>query len=446
MLRLPSFLALAAILSFAGCGSPVEEAAVEHSHTVEVERAREQTIREKVESYGSVAVRSSVDVTAAVDGSVRRVAVEPGDRVEVGTPLVHLENVQLSVRHRQAESDIEQSRSSVVLARARLDEARSAVERRVLALEKRAIEVELMRFEQGYLGEATARARQLKEIGGTSEEELRELEATAVRLRADYESLIKEIEIESLSYGNAAIRAAGAGVPEEDAQRVELLTEINTRTEQARLAVAKSAHESALAELESTELLQGELEIRSPRSGVVAARQVEQGERLREGDTVVSLFEEDPLHALISATEAQAAFLSAGLEARVTVVSLDERIYRGEVERVSPAVDRERGGVPVRILMENSDGALRPGLFVRATIYLGEERPALTIARSTLVRQEESEGTVVIVRGERAMHRDIELGALVPDERIEVRSGLSHDELLVDRPSALIEDGDALNE
>ncbi len=439
-------LAAAAVVLLAVCDAQEPAGEERRSHRVEIVEPVRRTIVDRVESFGSIAVRDKADVTAAVDGTVRELPFDEGDAVAAGDTVGVLENVQLEVRRRQAESEVASAVSAVALAEARRDEAREDVEREILALERREVERRVTEFELDYLDDRIGDTERLHRVGGATERELRELHARRVRVRGEYDVLLKAIEIESFSLSDEAIEAAGLAVPDDDEQRVRLLQQLNTATEAAELAVAESALESARAELDSVELLLEELTVSAPIGGTVAARHVDVGERVDDGAPIVSIFASDPVHAALPVRESEGGVLSRGLDARVVVPAVSSENRRGEVERIGPMVDRRSGSVSVRILLDNSDGTLRPGMFVRGEIIYGDEREAIAVPESALTDRDGSTGTLFFVRGGRAFRRKVEIGEELADGRFEISDGLAEGELVIDSPSPLIQEGDQVHE
>lgn len=442
--RLTVAAALAATIAACGANAGIEGEV--RSHRVDIVRAEQRTIVERIESFGSIAIRGKADVTAAVDGTVRELPFGEGDAVAAGETVAVLENVQLEVRRRQVESEIASAESAVALAEARYDEAAEDVLRRILSLDRREVQRRVAEFDLDYLDERIERTERLRRVGGAAQEELQELYARRVRLRGEYEALLKEIEIESLSLTDDAIAAAGLPVPDDDSQRIAVLQRLNTAIEAAELDVAGSTLESARAEADSVELLIDELTVRAPLGGTVGARHVEVGERVDAGAPVVSILELHPIHALLPVRESEVGLLARGLDARVVVPAATNAVREGAIERIAPIVDARSGNVSVRILLDNADAALRPGMFVRGEIEHGGEREAVAIPGSTLVDRDSSSATLLFVRGGRALKREIELGEELSDGWVEVTEGLTAAELVIDSPSPLIREGDRVYE
>jgi cobalt-zinc-cadmium efflux system membrane fusion protein len=120
----------------------------------------------------------------------------------------------------------------------------------------------------------------------------------------------------------------------------------------------------------------------------------------------------------------------------VTITSLEGEIYSGTIDWVSPLVAHGSQSARARVPLENPDGRLRAGQFVRAQVTVAETEVPLAVHRSAL--QSFRDFTVVYARvGNTYEVRMLELGRQ-DDEFIEVLGGLSPGEIYVTENSYLI--------
>jgi multidrug efflux pump subunit AcrA (membrane-fusion protein) len=89
-------------------------------------------------------------------------------------------------------------------------------------------------------------------------------------------------------------------------------------------------------------------------------------------------------------------------------------------------------------MLDNADGALRPGMFARVR-FQGDGPPKVDVPQSAIVRRGPLTG-VFVVDGDVAHLRWITLGGAV-DGRIEAISGLTAGDRIVTVPAAELADG-----
>lgn len=128
--------------------------------------------------------------------------------------------------------------------------------------------------------------------------------------------------------------------------------------------------------------------LRSPVGGVVIARDVVVGQAI--GENPGALFKIADLSVLwltVHAFERDAVRIVPGTTAQVTVSALPGRTMTGRVSHIGGQVDAQSRTVPVRILVANRDGRLRPGMSASARLPIGDATTRLvTVPAGALQR------------------------------------------------------------
>jgi multidrug efflux pump subunit AcrA (membrane-fusion protein) len=113
---------------------------------------------------------------------------------------------------------------------------------------------------------------------------------------------------------------------------------------------------------------------------------------------------------------------------------------KGQVDLVYPQADSQSLSFLVRVLLDDANGDLKPGMFVRVTVALGPPRKIITIPESSIVNKHGDEGTVFVINGTVLSQRKVVLGSSLGEDR-EISAGINAGELLVSRPGADIREG-----
>src|SRR6185436_17327638 len=108
--------------------------------------------------------------------------------------------------------------------------------------------------------------------------------------------------------------------------------------------------------------------IRSPVSGVVAARSAQPGEFIRENTEVVTIVRLDPLILQTALQERHAGRIRSGQPVDFVVEAFPGQVFRGIVAFVGPTVDQATRTFRVEVRVSNADRRLRPGFFARGTV------------------------------------------------------------------------------
>jgi membrane fusion protein, heavy metal efflux system len=109
---------------------------------------------------------------------------------------------------------------------------------------------------------------------------------------------------------------------------------------------------------------------------------------------------------------------------------LDDREFKATVRYFGREVQADTNAIPLIAQIDNSEGLLRPGMFVRVVVPIGKARQALSIRPESILQHEDQEFVFVeLTRGE-FKKVNVSTGQ-VSDEWVEVTEGLSLGQLVV---------------
>ncbi len=103
---------------------------------VRVTRAISAEVRRTVELSGSVEARQSSLVATEVAGLIVKIFAREGDRVQAGQPLVRLRQVNINLRLRAKEGEVDEARSRLALARGAHERALGLFEEELISVER----------------------------------------------------------------------------------------------------------------------------------------------------------------------------------------------------------------------------------------------------------------------------------------------------------------------
>lgn len=146
----------------------------------------------------------------------------------------------------------------------------------------------------------------------------------------------------------------------------------------ATLRVQEAAVTLAEAKLAKTQ-------IRAPFAGVIGLRNVGIGDYVKEGQDLINLEDIATLKVDFRLPEATLPQLRLGQPLEVTVDALPGEKFSAELDAVDPLVDAGGRSLSLRARLANSDGRLRPGMFVRVRLVLAEKPQALMLPEQALV-------------------------------------------------------------
>jgi multidrug efflux pump subunit AcrA (membrane-fusion protein) len=402
----------------------------------------ERELPDEISGFGVLSFLKKVDIAAPQDAILGRLLCREGDFVRSGATVAILENPQITLAVGRAENAYTQAAAAMELAGSRLLEGKFQAEAQILSLEKG--EAELVQARRSYDEQSRKHQDQerLYAAGGLSEEAILgsrfALENTLEQIRL----MERELEIRRVGTRDRDLAAAGVSFDGENdgGDRVLALIRLSTATLRAELQAARAQLEAAAKELESARLAQAELTVVSPAGGTVGARYLEEGERVKREDKLLTLMDTGALYALFPVPEADALRLRKDMAASIRVDGTGG-VYEGTVDLVSPQADSQSFTFTVRVLLPRDEGGLlKPGMFARAAITLGPPRKSPVIPESSIINKKNDEGTVFVIRGSQVAERQIHFGASLGEDR-EILSGLVSGEVVVTRPDTGLRDG-----
>ncbi|HEV2097239.1 MAG TPA: efflux RND transporter periplasmic adaptor subunit [Chthoniobacterales bacterium] len=120
-------------------------------------------------------------------------------------------------------------------------------------------------------------------------------------------------------------------------------------------------------------------EIHAPFDGVAGIRAVNAGQMVKVGDPLVSLQTLDQVFVDFSMPQQQLVDLKTGLPVKVTTDAIPGREFEGKLTAVNSSLDAATRSVSLQATLDNSDHALRSGMFAQVKVLLPQKNPTLYI-------------------------------------------------------------------
>ncbi|HVJ55653.1 MAG TPA: efflux RND transporter periplasmic adaptor subunit [Aliidongia sp.] len=219
-----------------------------------------------------------------------------------------------------------------------------------------------------------------------------------------------------------------------------------TADEKAGQATAKKALvEAAQANVDRLEALEGFKKITAPFDGVVTARQTDIGALINAGSgSGVELFKVADTHQMrvyVRVPQADSDQLIPGMVVKLHLPQYPNEVFDAKLSTTSNAVAKESRTVLVELIADNKDGKLWPGTFAEAHFELPPDPNAFRLPTSALLFRQHGLEVATIGAGDKIALKPITIGRDLGTE-VEVRTGLTPEDEVVDSPSDSLADGD----
>ncbi|HWY83196.1 MAG TPA: efflux RND transporter periplasmic adaptor subunit [Roseiarcus sp.] len=201
-----------------------------------------------------------------------------------------------------------------------------------------------------------------------------DVEAGALLINID-----DSVEQADLANGLAQLKNADATL----ARQKTLVAQGNTP--QSTVDTALATRDSAAATVERTRAVIAQKAIKAPFAGRLGLRNVDLGQYVAVGTSLVTLQQLDPIYADFPVPEEALRSLAVGQVARMTVDAIPGRSFEGKIEAIDARVSAESRNVTARAVFANPDRKLLPGMFANLTVTTGEPASVLTVPRTAIV-------------------------------------------------------------
>lgn len=186
---------------------------------------------------------------------------------------------------------------------------------------------------------------------------------------------------------------------------------------------AASSVQVAEAKLKLAEARLAKMRIVSPFDGVAGIRSVSIGDYVKDGADLVNIEDIHTLKVDFRLPERYFPQLKTGLPVEVIADALPGARYAGSVDAINPRIDAGGRSLEVRAKLDNTDGRLRPGMFARVRVLLGDRPNALMVPEEAVVPLGDDFFVYTVADG-KANRVRVKLGVR-RDAQVEILEGVS---------------------
>ncbi len=166
--------------------------------------------------------------------------------------------------------------------------------------------------------------------------------------------------------------------------------------------------------------------IASPLDGVVDNLYIDEGEYVTEGTALVQIVDRDKVRVHINVSEQDIRYIKMGQPAVVTIDAWGNKKWQGKVTYIAAQATSSTRTFRVRIMVENKDKVIHPGMMARVAIERRTALKALSVPLSAVLNRG-GEQVIFVEENGIAKRRVVGLGILQKDS-IEIVSGLKEGE------------------
>lgn len=202
---------------------------------------------------------------------------------------------------------------------------------------------------------------------------------------------------------------------------------------------AASNAQVADAKLKLAQARLSKMRILAPFDGVVGIRGVSLGDYVKDGTDLVNVEDVRILKVDFRLPERNLTQIKVGQGIEVVADALPGERFVGQIDAINPRVDANGRSLELRGRLENTAGKLRPGMFVRVRVIVGERTNALLVPEEAIVPQGADFFVYKVVEGQ-ARRVPVKIGVR-RDALVEIIDGLTSGDQVVTAGMRLSRDG-----
>jgi len=310
-------------------------AAMSTTPVVKTALTQKKSIKTDFNISGILLPKNTVSVSSKLSATALTVNAEIGSAVKKGDTLIFLDTKQMTAQLALAEASLKQAQAAVNSAKSSSRSASSAV--KVVQGNTNTAKINLDATQAAYDS-----VKALYDVGLTS---AADLDAAKVKLNAaksQYDTL-NGPQTRQAKYSSSAASD-------------------NVNTAEAAVAVAEANVNLLLLQMENTV-------ITSPVDGIVATRNINEGELASIGVPLATVIEADTLKLKGTVSQIMLPMLSEGQEINITVDIYPEKAFTGKISMIAPIAVTTGEYFPIEISLPGEAG-LKPGLSAHASVSI----------------------------------------------------------------------------
>jgi membrane fusion protein, multidrug efflux system len=222
---------------------------------------------------------------------------------------------------------------------------------------------------------------------------------------------------------------------------------LNAAAQSAALSVAKGNVVAQQAAVKRLEELTAFEEIKAPFDGVVTARNVDIGDLVNAGgNTGRALFQVADVHRMriyVQVPQAFLAELAPGVKATLHLPGQKET-FEAQLVSTSNAVTETSRTSLVELQADNPDNKLWPGAFAEVHFHIPADPNSLTVSLTALIFGAKGMQVAALDADDKVALKPVVVGRNLGN-KVQIESGLSLADRLVDSPLESIQTGDKVN-
>lgn len=130
----------------------------------------------------------------------------------------------------------------------------------------------------------------------------------------------------------------------------------------------------------------GVFQIKAPSSGIITAKSIASGTQISaEGESLFTISDLNDVWVMVDIYATNVQHIETGMDVNISILSYPDAIFKGKIGAISQILDSEAKVVKARVVMENKDLRLKPGMMVDVIALRDKNMEAIGIPTESMV-------------------------------------------------------------
>lgn len=252
-------------------------------------------------------------------------------------------------------------------------------------------------------------------------------------LRAEYDKAKAELEIEKQNFARKKKLFDEKIIADKAYREAELqqrVAEVNFNYALKKLiALGIREEEIDSPPVGHSDAVGSTIHIYAPIDGVITRRNASIGQKVDHSSRLFEIINLNNVWLEADIFEKDLTKISIGQKVKVRVSAYENEAFSGKIFFIASTLNKDTKTIKILVEINNQSGKLKPGMFARADIVIGQKARALVIPKRAILDDENLQ--IVFVKEETGYHRHMVETGIVSDEFVEILSGLNPGSVVV---------------
>ncbi len=383
---------------------------------VSVEQAQKGEINTSFRYSGTLKTNKQVMVVSKVAGRVKQIFFKIGDTVKEGDILFSVDDKDIHDSIKSLELQLKSSQIAVDMAQKALNTSKGSMLEQQLTQAETSLKTTELQYNTARKSYEDSKI--LYEAGSASKQQ--------------YDQAKTAFEAAEISF-NAAKQAYDLLVNKTSQENIDRAKD--------QLNQAIAAKENVEFQLTKAKENLAETNVKSPISGVVSSRTIEEGEMVGGASVPFVVVQIDPVVLAVNVSEQMLGNIKENDNVNVVIGAIKNKTFTGKIRSIAPVADERTATYPVEIEIENKNNELKAGMFGEVDFITNKQEDVIVVKRETLIEKDNKTFVFTITEDNKAKLIEVETG-IDNGKEIEIIKGLNVGQSIIVKGQDYLIDGD----